>query len=252
MEEVIRKFFLLLFFGSASVLATFFLKGVILPILAPVVFIALTVCIANITARYGKVAGVEAALVYLFFSFLTIYINYFPTILISLAMFSFPFFYGFEFERKNFAKIIKESGVSRREFWRSAVKGIATAVLVLLLVFVEALLILHFRLDEPGKVVSVAKELPLYILIFSFLFSPVAEEIFFRGFLLPRVGVVTSSLLFALAHFFYGSLIEFVATFTAGLIFAVMRRRGSLVPCIFAHATFNLINVIIILFYVRA
>ncbi|MEM3555789.1 MAG: type II CAAX endopeptidase family protein [Candidatus Micrarchaeia archaeon] len=251
--EHLRKLFLLLFFGSVSVLATFLLRNFILPMLAPVVFVALTVWIADIIKKYGKAVGVLAAFLYIFFTFLTLNINYFPTILISVAMFSFPFFYNFEVEGRELKAILKEMGVSRKNFLRNAAVGVAVAVFVLLpLIIIEALLILHFKLEEPGRVADIAKELPLYILIFSFTFTPIAEEVCFRGFLLQRVGVFISTLLFALAHFFYGSLIEFAATFTAGLLFALMRRRDSLIQPIFAHAAFNFINAVVIIFYVRA
>ena len=55
----------------------------------------------------------------------------------------------------------------------------------------------------PTNVDKVMFGMPLYFLVFSFLIAPIDEEILFRGFLVPRLGIVPSALLFALAHVTY-------------------------------------------------
>ena len=75
--------------------------------------------------------------------------------------------------------------------------------------------------------------------------SSVGEEIFFRGFLQPRLGLVATSVFFALAHFSYGSIAEVVVvlflSFALGFLF---KRTGNLLAPIATHFTFNLINLL--------
>lgn len=75
--------------------------------------------------------------------------------------------------------------------------------------------------------------------------APIAEEVFFRGFLLPAFAVqwgfvpaaFASALLFGLTHVSLGLL---APAFVSGLILAwLYRRTGSLWNCILAHGIQN-------------
>ena len=75
--------------------------------------------------------------------------------------------------------------------------------------------------------------------------APLAEEIFFRGFLYPSIrdrfgvagGAAVSSLLFASVHL---GLPNQMATFVLGVVFClVYERAGTLVAPVVAHAIFN-------------
>ena len=77
--------------------------------------------------------------------------------------------------------------------------------------------------------------------------GPIAEETFFRGFLLPAVApymgavkaVVAISALFALSHLMVGVL---VPAFVSGLILSwLYLKTGSIVPPVIAHAAQNLL-----------
>ncbi|HEX9694790.1 MAG TPA: CPBP family intramembrane glutamic endopeptidase [Actinomycetota bacterium] len=76
--------------------------------------------------------------------------------------------------------------------------------------------------------------------------APIAEEIFFRGFVFRGfrrdvgfvVAAVASGALFMMAHLPFW--IIFPSIFTLGLFLAwALERRASLIPCIVAHALFN-------------
>lgn len=77
--------------------------------------------------------------------------------------------------------------------------------------------------------------------------SGLGEELFFRGLLVPAVGLVVSSLLFGLLHQAPGRA-RFVWMAWAsimGLVFAlVFRATGSLVGPLFAHVTINAMNLV--------
>jgi membrane protease YdiL (CAAX protease family) len=83
--------------------------------------------------------------------------------------------------------------------------------------------------------------------------APLAEELFFRGFLYPSIrdrfgvaaGAVVSSLLFASVH---PGLPNQMATFVLGLVFClVYERAGTLVAPVVAHAVFNMTQLAIVI-----
>lgn len=80
--------------------------------------------------------------------------------------------------------------------------------------------------------------------------APIAEEIFFRGFIYLPIrqrfgitsGVLVSSILFAAVHILtYGFEVGFIVPlFVMAVVMAILREKsGSTRPCILAHASFN-------------
>ena len=99
-------------------------------------------------------------------------------------------------------------------------------------------------LDEAGGSIVIT-------LVLVGLLGPIAEEIFFRGFVLPgiikRLGVgralVISSLVFGLFHIDPGAI---VPTFVLGLALGwVYLKTGSIWPAIFAHGLHNTVAVLV-------
>jgi len=250
-ERVPRLLILILSFGSLSTIASLIITSNLPQVVSvATIFILLASLISEVNRRYGKAAGLAAALSYLLFMVFSAYVAYAASVIISISLLVFPFFWNMEVRRAPLGKTLNSFGIRRDGFWRNVALGLLATVFILYpLTFIENLTIIHLGFDTPGAVAKVIKSLPLYMAVFSFTFTPLAEEIFFRGFLLGRIGIILSSLLFALAHFTYGSVAEFAVAFTAGLAFAAMKRRsGSLVPAIAAHALFNFVT--ILLFYI--
>lgn len=125
------------------------------------------------------------------------------------------------------------------------------ACIALTLVLSAILQLLGFLDTEPvrEKILS----LPLLSLIAAFTLSPLGEESFFRGLLFrkisektasPLFGAFSSSVLFAAFHLPYGSVAEVAVAFFLSLALCYFTRRtGSLVPALFAHASFNLLSI---------
>lgn len=81
--------------------------------------------------------------------------------------------------------------------------------------------------------------------------SMTIEEAFFRGFLQPRVGLVPTSILFALGHFSYDLPMLVVGVFAVSLVIGrCFERTGSLLPCIVAHGVFNGVQLLVVLPFV--
>ena len=107
-----------------------------------------------------------------------------------------------------------------------------TMLKLFLAVIVTSLLISLFNVNTESAVLK--KALALFknnylLLFFTCLTAGITEELFFRGYLLPRLAlllknqklaIVLSSILFGLMHLGYGTLVNVVGPIVIGLIFA--------------------------------
>ena len=143
----------------------------------------------------------------------------------------------------------------RRPSADDAIWGLGGMVAAWLAVYAYALIVEVIGVEalEP---VSAISESSLYdhvsvivlVGISAVLIAPLAEELFFRGFLLgglsrawsPAPALVLSSALFSALHFDVGSLIPFML---AGLLFgALYVRTGGVTAPVIAHFGFNVVG----------
>lgn len=95
---------------------------------------------------------------------------------------------------------------------------------------------------------QVIQKLPWYVLLFAVAVGPVTEEIFFRGLLCKRFGILPSAIVFGLVHLTYGSIYQVVGTFTIGLVLGYLFSKSqSIVPGILVHSAYNLFSIVIVL-----
>jgi len=88
---------------------------------------------------------------------------------------------------------------------------------------------------------------PLYLRVGLCLSAGFVEELFFRGFLQPRVGIVLSTALFALAHLSYGQPLMLVGITLLSLIYGLLVRwRQSIWAAVAAHSLFDGIQLLIL------
>lgn len=100
---------------------------------------------------------------------------------------------------------------------------------------------------EPPELVPMVAGLPILVRIGIALTAGVVEELFFRGFLQPRVGIALSTALFVLAHLSYEQPFMLVGIAALSLLFAfLVRWRGTVLSAIAAHAVFDLIQLLIV------
>ncbi len=89
---------------------------------------------------------------------------------------------------------------------------------------------------------------PAWFYLYIVIIEPINEEFFFRAFLVPRIGIIFSAMLFGAAHMGSGFTFQIDAFFA--LVFGllggyILKKTRSLYPVLAAHILFNLINVAI-------
>lgn len=139
-----------------------------------------------------------------------------------------------------------------REIGLGVILGIAAWMAVLLVLMGVAGAIWALGGEEslpqqPPAMVPFIAGLPFLVRVLISLSAGVVEETFFRGFLQPRVGIVMSTALFAVAHLSYGQPFMLVGIAILSLIYALLVKwRQNIWPAIAAHVFFDGIQLLVI------
>jgi membrane protease YdiL (CAAX protease family) len=170
--------------------------------------------------------------------------------LLSMSFSLSVFYYLYLYKREKLAKIISGLGLGK-----SSVSPMKIAIGLLLFAIVALLELMVTALGAAtgisinSNVATSLASSPLWFYVFIAIIAPINEEILFRGFLVPRIGIVASSILFALGHLSYNSSfgIEVIAALIFGLVSGyVFKKTGSLYPSIIAHILVNVTSLILI------
>jgi membrane protease YdiL (CAAX protease family) len=128
--------------------------------------------------------------------------------------------------------------------------GMMSLSAIFLVLFVLGIGAILLGFNDQQKVSDKITSLPAIVLVFAIAGAPLTEELFFRGFLVPRAGIFVSAALFGLLHFAYGSVVEVLGAFLIGLVLgASFRFSRSVTPCILAHMVYNAISITFISMY---
>jgi membrane protease YdiL (CAAX protease family) len=101
---------------------------------------------------------------------------------------------------------------------------------------------------QPPALIPFLAALPLGLRLAISLSAGVVEELFFRGFLQPRIGIALSTLLFVFAHFAYGQPLMLVGIATLSVIYGLLVKwRQTIWPAIAAHALFDGVQLLVII-----
>ncbi|MGH9458826.1 MAG: lysostaphin resistance A-like protein [Thermoanaerobaculia bacterium] len=100
---------------------------------------------------------------------------------------------------------------------------------------------------EPSPVIPWMAGLPLWKRALIVLSAMTVEEAFFRGWLQKRVGLVVSTILFAISHAGYGQPFMLIGVTIISLVIGwTFYRTKNLWPCIIAHGVFDAIQLFVI------
>lgn len=139
-----------------------------------------------------------------------------------------------------------------REIGLGVLLGVGAWVTVLAGIMLFALLLYAVGVGEslpkqPPALIPFIAALPIGLKILISLSAGVVEEWFFRGFLQPRMGIVLSTLLFALAHFSYGQPFMLVGITLLSLIYGLLVQwRQNIWPAIAAHTLFDAVQLLVV------
>ncbi len=137
-------------------------------------------------------------------------------------------------------KILSGLGLSNEQLLRQARHGILLSVVSLAVIALEASAFAAVGVADTQKVGEALARQPLNVLALVVFLTPVAEEVFFRGFLQKRVGVFLSSAAFAGLHYGFGSVVEVAAAFSIALVLGwYVRENKLLLPSVIAHVLIN-------------
>ena len=139
-----------------------------------------------------------------------------------------------------------------REIGLGVVLGVGAWVAVLagIMAFALALYAIGFGESlpkQPPALIPFIASLPIALKILISLSAGVVEEWFFRGFLQPRMGILLSTVLFALAHFSYGQPFMLVGITLLSLIYGLLVKwRQNIWPAIAAHTLFDAVQLLVV------
>ncbi|MCC7552300.1 CPBP family intramembrane metalloprotease [Candidatus Micrarchaeota archaeon] len=158
----------------------------------------------------------------------------------SLIFLCFPFYWESQ-KGKKYTKVLSEYGLYFKNKFSLLIYGIVGFFGIVFLVVLIGLVFYLFGLNDQQNVKEVVKSLPLISIPLAIILAPLAEEIFFRGFLYKKIGIWISAVIFALLHFSYGSIVEIAVAFAIALFLTYLFiKTKSLWPSIIAHSLFNL------------
>jgi membrane protease YdiL (CAAX protease family) len=139
-----------------------------------------------------------------------------------------------------------------REIGLGIVLGVGAWVAVLAGIMAIALALYAMGFGEslpqqPPALIPFIAGLPIALKILISLSAGVVEEWFFRGFLQPRMGILLSTVLFALAHFSYGQPFMLIGITLLSLIYGLLVKwRQNIWPAIAAHTLFDAVQLLIV------
>ncbi|HYI13598.1 MAG TPA: CPBP family intramembrane glutamic endopeptidase [Thermoanaerobaculia bacterium] len=129
--------------------------------------------------------------------------------------------------------------------------GVGGWVFTIIMALVAALLLRATGVldqpPEPPAMIGWMAALPVWKKALIILSAMTVEEAFFRSFLQKRIGLVASTILFALAHFTYGNPLLLIGVTMISLVIAVtFYRTKNVVPGVIAHGVFDAIQLFVI------
>ncbi|MFH1752375.1 MAG: CPBP family intramembrane glutamic endopeptidase [archaeon] len=143
--------------------------------------------------------------------------------------------------KKNAVKVFFELGFKKIPLKDLIVKGFFILVLMFVVSFALNILFFIIGYNDLALVTETITSFPIIIIVYLFTFKILAEEIFFRGFLVKRIGIIASSVIFGSMHLFYGSIVEVVGATILGIILAYhFKKYNSIYPVLLAHFLYNL------------
>ncbi len=151
------------------------------------------------------------------------------------------------YKRMPWKKIVSGLGYGRKGLLRNMGIGLLIFFAIFVLELIVSVASSLTGIQVNTNVGNVFAGAPVWFYIFIAVISPVNEETLFRGFMVPRIGILPSALLFGIAHYSYMSTfgIEVISAFVFAVIAGyVFKKTKSIYPGIVAHTLVNILGVV--------
>jgi membrane protease YdiL (CAAX protease family) len=153
-------------------------------------------------------------------------------------------------------KIVKKLKITSENIDVAFLWGIISVIIIFIIFFaIELILIaLGVNPEDLGNIQDLEKYFTPATLFILVSVQPIAEEIFFRGFLLDKIesyagqniAIFSTAILFGLAHMSYGKIYPVLFPMIMGVILAyIVIKTRNVYASIFAHITFNITSFVI-------
>lgn len=239
-KERINKYILSLLASSFTVLVSVLLSyvsGIPLYVFVPPVFIVVFFAVKKGCDNFIFILSS------ILFALLMENVSYFTPFLFSFIMIFAPL-YVINRNVKDMHKTLRELGFNGSVF-RAFFISLISLVPVALILFIISYIAVQLNIDDSSLVSSKVINLPWYVIIYAVSLAPLAEEMFFRSFLVRYMNPVLANILFAFAHFSYGSYMEIIGAFVMGmLLYIVYSKSNDLKTAIFLHAMINIGSIV--------
>jgi uncharacterized protein len=169
--------------------------------------------------------------------------------ILDIFLFFIPFYFLFLVNRvSSFSKAFVLQGFTKKSFKDIIKYTLVIFVLLFVLSYTLSFFSVFFGVSDLQLVGQEILKYSPIVIVYLFIVRVFLEEWFFRGFLTPRIGVIFSSLLFALGHIAYGSIIEIIGAFVLGIFLArAYQKTGNILPNVFAHVLYNFVIYVLLI-----
>ncbi|MDO8538647.1 MAG: CPBP family intramembrane metalloprotease [archaeon] len=163
-----------------------------------------------------------------------------PFILIDIILILAPIAF-FVAKKQNPFQELGLKKLSLKDFLKKSVLTYANLIVFSLIIAIVLSLIGLNDLVKVDEVIQEILTLSPILIIYLLVVRVLAEEVFFRGFLVNKIGIIPSSIVFGLAHVGYGSIAQVIGAGLLGLVLAyTFKKNQNLIPNIVAHSIYNL------------
>jgi membrane protease YdiL (CAAX protease family) len=165
-----------------------------------------------------------------------------------------PFLWYFIVNNCNLKEIFFRIKLRSENIDKAFLWGILSAIIIFFVVFAIELIFITigFNANDLSNIPDIEKIFSWPVIFFLVAIQPIAEEIFFRGFLFEKienfagsiVAILITAFLFGIAHMTYGKIFPVIMPILMGIILGyIVYKTKNLYSSMVAHITFNLISV---------
>jgi membrane protease YdiL (CAAX protease family) len=171
--------------------------------------------------------------------------------LLVIAIFIFvPFAWYYFVNKSNFKDFKSRIKLVSYNIDKAFLWGILSAVIIFIVVFIIEIFLIAAGIEQNdlSNIPELQKLFSWPVMFFLVAIQPIGEEIYFRGFLFDKIedyaggpfAVITTAILFGIAHMSYGKEIPVILIILMGLVLGyIVYKSRNLYSSIIAHIVFN-------------